>query len=392
MASPGNPTPQTTPTPEAETRALAEDRSARRTAFWSVLLLIALIVGAGHLIEHLRSYQLTETPGIEQGSYGIALTRVPPKEPGTFRVLLLGNSVYQRSNVCPNFRDFARAEGRPIEFINLAQIGSNISDYQFQLAWALAQNPERENKPDAVLVSLGSFTFSNLGFEFNSSSDEIAYDPRVVRVVPSEAYERHFTTTEEANHIIDLIAPLRRSDTILQHDLYQGAEAALASAGADVSWFTDTLPLPRLNLMGNQFDLERRRGRFHPGMAWLNRPFKDDAPQTFSEVLSMIEKTGAGIFILRQPCKHFPISEDATELIANELATPRAVPIDYVDLEREWNRDSFMDTIHPREENQTAYAREHYDLFIRFLERSGYADRIAPSGASSTQSQPEEHD
>lgn len=351
-----------------------DDAPVRRAAFWRTLLFAGVVVAAGHAIERVKSYSLGEVPGIAHGSYGISLSRVPPKDDGAFRVLLMGNSVYQRSGVCENFRAFAEAEGRPIEFLNLSQIAANVSDYAVQLGWALGQGAE----PDAVLMSFGSFTFSDLGFTFNTSADDVAYDPRVVGFVPDAFYGRHFDNTAIAESVIDVAAPLRRMDTVLQYQANEAVKGLTTSAGVEIGWLTRTLPLPKLNHVANEVGAVTRRGRFHPGQAWLNRPFKDDAAQTFSEVLGMVEASGAAVFLLRQQCKYWPISDDAARLVASELERARAVPIGYVDFEDQWDPDTFLDVIHPAEDQKAAYAREHYDAFIRFLEGEGYGDRIAP--------------
>ena len=353
---------------------IAEDRRVRTTAFWRTLVFVALVVGAGHVLERWMSYSLADKPAIMHGGYGLSLARIPPKQPGTFRVLILGNSVYQKGGVVPELRRIVEADGRPIEFINLAQIGSSVSDYPLALGWALAQDA----KPDAVLVTLGSFTFSDLGFMFNTDAHQVAYNPGVRAVVPHSFYERHFDRTDAVQRTISAIAPLRRLDTILQYEATQSIKDGLAEDGVDITWLTGTLPLPRLNLVVNQFDADRRRGRRPEGEAWLARPFKPDAAETFGEVLDMIETAGVPAFVIRQQCSRKPISEEALTLVETVVAEPRDVPVGFADFEALWSRDNFGDDIHPTRPHIPVYARGHYDAFIDFLVSAGRGDAIAP--------------
>ncbi|USN99890.1 MAG: hypothetical protein H6810_04285 [Phycisphaeraceae bacterium] len=360
-----------------------EHLRVRNAAFWRTVALAVVVIVASHVIERRMSYSLADKPMIVHGGYGLSLARIPPKRPGTFRVLMLGNSVYQKCGICQQYRADAEAEHRPIEFINLAQIGASINDYPLELGWALAQDA----RPDAVIVSLGSFTFSDLGFTFNTDADQIAYVPSVHRLIPESFYERNFDRTAAVQRTISAIAPLRRIDTILQYDATQAIQMDLKERGVDIAWLTGTLPLPRLNLVVNQFDADRRRGRRPEGEAWLARPFKPDADQTFNELLDMIDHAGVPAFVIRQQCGHKPISEQALALIEEAVSRPRAVPVGFVDLEHLWTPDDFGDDIHPTREHAPAYTRSHYDAFIRFIESTASAAAIAPttSGAMTSQ-------
>ncbi len=347
--------------------AMEVDRRVRRVAFcWTLLLVLGVIVG-GHWIERAKSYSLGDVDLIQHGGYGLSLVRLPEKKDDVFRVLMLGNSVYQGSHVGKNFRLFAEQEGRAIEFLNLAQTGANISDYPLALGWALSQ----DDGPDAVIVSLGSFTFSDLGFMFNTDAHQIAYEPGVRAVVPRSFYDRHFDRTDAVNRLINVASPLRRLDTPLQYEADKWTQKKMLDAGMDVSWLASTLPLPRLNLVLNEFQVDRRRGVQPEGAAWLNRPFKDDAQETFDELLGMIEASGAAMFVIRQECREYPISEGALRLVEESMDREWSVPAVFVDFESRWESELFMDQIHPVGEYLVGYARGHYDRFFEFLDHEG---------------------
>ncbi len=357
-------------TSEAELDRL--DRKVRGIAFWRTLLFVLGIVLVGQWVERSRSYSLADVSEIKHGGYGLSLAKIPERQEGTFRVLMLGNSVYQGSHVGRNFRKFAEQEGRAIEFLNLAQTGANISDYPLALGWALSQ----DSKPDAVIVSLGSFTFSDLGFLFNTDAHQLAYEPGVRAVVPGSFYERHFDRTDAANGLINVASPLRRLDTPLQYEADKAALKGLKDAGYDASWLASELPLPKLNLVLNEFADDRKRGLQPEGAAWLNRPFKDDARETFEELLAMIERSGAAIFVIRQECREYPISGEALDLVTGAMDREWGVPVTFVDYESRWDDELFMDQIHPVRDYLEGYARGHYDEFIGFLDRVGLGDRI----------------
>jgi hypothetical protein len=284
-------------------------------------------------------------------AYGLGFGRISAKTPGKLRILLLGNSACEMWPTAHAFKELSDKDPRGVEIVNLAQAGAGIADHVVQGAYAMAQDAQ----PDMVVLTVGSFSFGDLGFVFNTECESVPFEPSVSKWLTSDFYRHQYDVHSAVDAVIGAALPLKQLDPIIRNEQLRNWPQILQRR----------LDLPRLNWMAAQFDEYYRRGSVHQGAAWLERPLRNDYAARCDEILEMFSKAHIPVLVIREPCMHYAMSDAVSPYLKGlESRWPN---VRFVDLEGEWRQDEFMDQIHPLMPHAPAYAKRQYDLMIEQL-------------------------
>lgn len=350
------------------------DLKLRRWLFALVLAAGVLFYALNRVVKERETYDAVHQVAMPYDAYGLALARIGPKEPGKLRVVLIGNSAYQMWPVAHALHERAVHDPRGIEMINLAQAGSGIADHVVHCAFALAQDP----KPDLVVLTVGSFSFGNMGFKFNTECPSVPFEPRVAKWLPPAFYRWQYDSHSAADAAVGAALPLKQVEPIVRFRLFRDWSKSSDLMKNWIGLLQRRLQLPSMNRIAAEFDAARRRGVYHEGAAWLERPLRPDFAARCDEILAMLDHQGIPVLVIREPCMHYPMSDAVTPYLQGLEA--RWPGVRFVDLEAEWRKENFMDQIHPLQDYAPTYAERHYKLMMEEL------DKHYPSAANGKRS------
>lgn len=345
-----------------------QDRQVRRVVSRAILGVLVLLVLGAHLLEQGYAYDLNridpntgaiQTGKVRHGSYGFYLARVHPRPGQAKPIILLSNSAYRGCGIVERMQAMAQAQGRKLEFFNLAQAGAGIHDHQVQLARIIDQ------RPALVVVAFINLAFTSDGRRRNSlprfrtDSDQMAFEPSVISVLPASFYLRNFSLEQAAGSILSSVFPYKRLDTILRWEMGR----ALRKRGLLPPFARALFSFPSLNLAANW-----QRRRINPTPPTIKaRPYPD-TPAVLREIIDMAKSRGIPILFIRQESgPKYDHPEIMPELAAACATYDRAY---IIDLKQHWKQADIPDHVHPRgNQAREAYARRHYQAIIQTLDR-----------------------
>jgi hypothetical protein len=324
------------------------DASLRRRVFWAVLAGSLLLVAASHASARWFAYPLEPGEPLVHGGYGLGLAAPAPAGEAP-RVVLLGNSVYQREDTPRLMQRLAALRGQPLELLNLAQVGSGLEDYLVQAAWT-ADEPR-----DLTVVCLGYVSVCETTPRLRTDAAQYACDPRVAGRLPLSFYRRNFTASGAAASASAALLPHQRIDPILR---YQLRESALARP----AFLYDRLRFPTLNLGRNRINTRFLRGEAS-GFDWWSRPPEQGWRAACDELLALLGELGP-VLLVWQEARPGPYPVDVVPSL-QEVA--RAHGATFVDLSAAWSPERFRDPIHPTHEERPRQALRHLEAILAAL-------------------------
>lgn len=344
--------------PEVEVSAVAGgDAGLRRRVFWGVLLGALAFVAANHLVVGLMRYDLSAEQGIEHGSYGFGLGRAPAAEPGTGRVAVLGNSVYQSSDIVGRMQALADQDAArlgPVRLTNRAQTGSGVSDFVVQAAVAL------EDEPDLLVVCMAWTASRDRDPAFRTDTHLQAMHPGVRGHLPASFVDRKLDREMQTDAAIAYVLPGVELDPIFRNRARKLLDDVLPRP------CVQQLGMPTLNLAADWRQDEGAVGPGEPRSGPVEAPLYADYQETLAELVGMARAAGVPLVIIWQESDSPPVSREVFAALQRLCAQSDEAWV--VDLESYHDPERYADTIHPWPMEYDATAGRHYQAIATTIE------------------------
>ncbi len=322
------------------------EKRLRNRIFWTALTIAFMTISSGFIVENGFNYSLLTYPGIKFGSYGFQLAQIPSREQlGNKKlVILLGNSVYQYNDIPKYMQGIADELNAPVAFMNMAQIASTIYDYLAQAAKIVNWHP------DMVVICMNEGTFS-FDPRFKTDSDQIVFDPEVLKNMPASFYFRYFNYNTAVECALSTPIPLKRIDPLIRYNfrLYHLLP----------EWFLKWLSYP------NDVNSKMRGNIKAIQMTQLEKSTGEEKFIVLREVLDIFQEHRVPVLFIWQEARQSGDFGVEYETIKDIIQSRNNAL--FADLTSYWNKETFVDTIHPNQQEEPRYAVRHYLLISKAL-------------------------
>jgi hypothetical protein len=233
--------------------------------FFISCILIAVLTGI-HFIP-CKSHVISGAAYIPHDAYGLAFTTMPPKK--SKRVIFLGNSVFQATQVVPFINDLKSQTGLDFEIGNFSITGATIADY------LVTYNYIKKFHPDLLIIHLHPVTFGYSYPFYRHASRKLIFTPEM-KNLRQPLILNTFSNNELAESVLYSYFPIYRTLPLLRHKLKKKLN----------HFFVKYLHLPVMNFFPYSLD---------PGKDW--------------EILNVQSKVGNFEFPLSKPFLRFFINQ-----------------------------------------------------------------------------------
>lgn len=175
-------------------------------------LLLTLLIPIFLSIPIGSKHNLKNGEPIPLGAYGLPHVTLGEKPKDTKRVFLLGNSVFQTSDIAKNLVDLAKKSHLTLEFENFGMTGASIADYIFTYEYI------KKFAPDLIVVHLSPMTFGYNYPLFRNIAHHLLFTPEMTRLRSKEIYDL-FSNEELISFLIFSTFPIFRYHYISKAEL-----------------------------------------------------------------------------------------------------------------------------------------------------------------------------
>ena len=328
------------------------DGQQRRNIIWITFTIAFVTILSGFIIERALSYDLRTYPSLKFGHFGFQLAQIPSKkEIGNKKsIVLLGNSVYQYNNIPKYMQQITNELNNPIVFMNMAQVSSSIYDYLAHAARIV------NTHPDMVVICMNEGTFS-FDPRFKTDSDQIVFNPDVLKNLSAAFYFRYFTYQTATETALSTVIPLKRVDSILRYTF--GLRQWLPA------WFLNGLSYPYDMNIPAHCNVKAIQ------MTELKKTAGEEKFIVLQEVLGIFQKYKIPVLFIWQEAS---VQGDPVLYARIKKIIEGSDNAIFVDLTSYWSKGTFIDTIHPNQEEEPRYAFRHYlvaSKALSFFEHKG---------------------
>jgi hypothetical protein len=189
----------------------------------------------------------------------------------------------------------------------------------------------------------------------------MAFEPQVLRAMPWSFLAREFPFAAALDGAVATVFPWRRLDLIVRHDVDRALYWPLVNGlGVDPVPLRILFPLPTLNLVQDWVD---RRDTATRAPLPVGRPWPE-LRELFTEFVATCDRHGVPVLFLRQESGP-GVALDVLPELRRACAPFARVRIE--DRKAGWQRERFVDDVHPAEPARDAYAEGHHGAIAAAL-------------------------